>query len=379
MKQPSPLTALSIAAASLPAFAATQPAEPTLSVGFSNYRESDIPSHLVIGGDNRRYDIAVRQFRLLAPVGRKWGFDLEVSRETMSGASPWGTVMGPGGEPELIMSGATIHDSRTEISLTGAHYGDGNSKSLTWSRSTEDDYAANAFSASGEWTFTDGLTTLALGLSHSSDVVEPTDAVRFGRVRREERRSRSVSAGISQVIDKISAVYVGGSVTEHSGYLSDPYKLRDVRPEERIEVALGVRFRRFLARPDAALHLDYRYYGDDWSTTSHTLHTSWYQNAGSRFQVVPNVRWYSQSEADFYRPVDDFGLPPDTHQSSDFRLSTYGAFTLGLKGVFRQPGWSLTVSADRYTASEKYGLGSGSRHPAHLSFSLVSVALDIAL
>ena len=74
------------------------------------------------------------------------------------------------------------------------------------------------------------------------------------------------------------------------------------------------------------------------STRTRCTH-SWYQSLGHAFQVVPNVRYYSQSEADFYRPFDDFRLPPDTPQSSDFRLSAYGAFTFGLKGVFRQPGW----------------------------------------
>ena len=158
------------------------------------------------------------------------------------------------------------------------------------------------------------------------------------------------------MIDRSSAVYAGLSVTRHAGYLSDPYKLRDVRPDERLERALAIRYRRFLDGPDAAVHVDYRYFGDDWGIASHTLHTSWYQNLGPWFQVVPNVRYYSQSEADFYRPVDEFGLPLDVHQSSDFRLSAYGAFTFGVKGVVRQPGWSLTVSADRYIGNEKYGL-----------------------
>ena len=86
MRPQSPLAALTVAAMSLPAFAATQPVESTLSVGVSNYREADIPQHLIAGGDQRRYDIDIRQFRLLTPVGRKWSLGLDVSKETMSGA-----------------------------------------------------------------------------------------------------------------------------------------------------------------------------------------------------------------------------------------------------------------------------------------------------
>ena len=366
-----------MAAMSLPAFAATQPVESTLSVGVSNYQEADVPPHLVVGGDNRRYDVDIRQFRLLTPVGRNWSLGLDLSQETMSGASPWATVAGPGGEPALIMSGATIRDTRTETSVTATRYGDDYSIATTLTRSEEDDYDAISPSLSGEWTFNDDLTTVSAGVSQSHDVIEPTDAAAFGRVSREERQSRSASIGVSQVIDRSSAVYAGLSVTDHSGYLSDPYKLRDTRPEERLERALSIRYRHFLDGPNAAVHLDYRYFDDDWGIASHTLHTSWYQNFGAWFQVVPNVRYYSQSEADFYRPVDEFGLPLDVHQSSDFRLSAYGAFTFGVKGIIQQPGWSLTISADRYVGNEKYGLASGIPHPARLEFTLASIVLDI--
>ncbi len=377
MKRRSPLAALTISAMSLPAFAATQPVESTVSVGLSNYREADVPQHLVAGGDHRRYDIDIRQFRLLTPIGRKWSLGLDLSQETMSGASPWATVAGPDGEPELIMSGATIDDSRTEASVSAAHYGDDYSVALGLTHSKEDDYEAIAPSLSGEWTFNDDLTTVSMGLSWSSDTIEPTDAARFGRVTREEKRSRSASIGVSQIIDRSSAVYAGFSVTDHAGYLSDPYKLRDVRPDERFEWALGVRYRRFLDFPNAAVHVDYRYYDDDWGIESHTLHTSWYQNVTASFQVVPNVRYYSQSAADFYRPVDDFTLAPDVEQSSDFRLSAYGAFTFGVKGVLQQPEWTVTISADRYLADEKYGLSSGVPHPAQLAFTLASVVFEV--
>ena len=377
MKPPSPLAALTVAATSLPVFAAPQPVESSLSAGYSNYQEADIPSHLVVGGDNRRYDIDIRQFRLLTPVGRKLSLEVDLSQETMSGASPWGTVMGPDGTPALIMSGATIDDSRTEVSIGATHYGEKNSTSLRLTRSKENDYEANAVSLSGEWTLNGSLTDFSLGASHSSDEVKPTDAEAFGRVRRERRRSRSASIGVSQVVDRSSAVQAGLSVTEHAGYLSDPYKLRDVRPDERLEWTLAVRYRRFVDRANAALHADYRYYEDNWGVASHTLHTSWYQNLGIAFQLVPNIRYYTQSKADFYHPVDNLGLPPDVDQSSDFRLSAYGAYTLGVKGIIHESDWSVTISVDRYLGSEKYGLTSEAEHPAHLTFTLASIVFDL--
>ena len=366
-----------MAAMSLPAFSATQPVESTASFGASNYQEADIPRHLVLGGDTRRYDVDIRQFRLLTPIGRRWSLDVGVSQEAMSGASPWSTVRGPDGKPELIMSGATIQDSRTEVNVAAAHYGESRSLSLALARSNEDDYEADAISVFGKWTFNGDLTTLSLGGSYSSDLIEPVDAALFGRVQREERRTRSVSVGVAQVLNRASAIYGGLSVTDHDGYNSDPYKLRDVRPNQRRERAMSVRYRRFLDRPGAALHLDYRYFDDDWGIGSHTLHSAWYQNVGTVVQLVPNVRYYSQSEADFYRPFDNFALPLDVSQSSDFRLSGYGAITYGLKAVIQQPGWTLTLSADRYVGRAAYGLESGIEHPARLEFALLSAVIEI--
>ena len=307
--------------------------ETSLSIGTSNYKESDVPEHLKLSGDIQRYDIDIHQFRLMTPVGSEWSVGLGVSRETMSGASPWATVMGPDGKPTLIMSGATIQDERTEVSLTGTRYFEGSSAALTLTRSEEDDYTSNAVATSGEWEINGALTVLSAGLSYASDTIEPSDAVAFGRILKESKQSRSLSLGVSQVIDRSSVVFAGLGITSHTGYLSDPYKLRDVRPRKRFETALGVRYRRFLDKLRASLQVDYRYYADDWGVASHTLHTSWYQNVSTSFQLVPNVRYYSQTNADFFRSIDDFGLPLDVAQSSDFRLAAYGAVTAGLKGV----------------------------------------------
>ena len=376
VKSLSPLAVLTIAATSLPAFADSQPVETSLSIGASNYKEADVPQHLNLSGDIQRYDIDIQQFRLLTPVGRDWSLGLGVSRETMSGASPWATVMGPDGKPTLIMSGATIQDERTEVSLSGTQYFEDSSAALTLTRSEEDDYESNAVAVSGEWELSSGLTTLSAGLSYASDTIEPSDAIAFGRVLRDSRQSRSLSLGVSQVLDRSSVVFAGLGATTHTGYLSDPYKLRDIRPRKRFERALAVRYRRFLDNLRASLHVDYRYYTDDWRIASHTLHTSWYQNVGTSFQLVPNVRYYSQTNADFFRSVDDYSLPLDIDQSSDFRLAPYGALTVGLKGIVHFADWSVTISVDRYTASEEYGLKSGIEHPARLEFTLASVAFD---
>lgn len=375
---PSPLLALSSAALSLPAFAASQPVETQLSISTSVYKEDDARKDRVLAGSDERYEIDIHQFYLLTPVARNWSLAFNVSREIMSGASPWYTVPGVDGKPALIMSGATIRESRTEVSVAATRYTERASFGVAITRSKEDDYEADAVVLSGEWDFNNQLSTLAVGLSYSSDKIEPTQALLFGRVEKEDRRSRSLSIGWTQILNKTSVLQSSISVTKHDGYLTDPYKLRDVRPDERLQWAVSLRHRKYFENRNAAWHLDYRYYDDDFGVHSHTLQTAWYQNVGDLFQIVPSLRYYSQRKADFYLAVDDFSLPLNVNQSSDYRLSSYGAYTFGLKGVVKHNNWSVTVSVDRYISGEKYGLSEAEfEHPALLDFTLASLGFDV--
>ena len=377
MAKPNPFLSLTTAAMALPAFAAPQPVETIVAIKATTYQEEDVPQRDVLAGSDERYKIDIGQFRLLTPVGEKWSLGVDVAYETMSGASPWGTIMGADGKASLIMSGATIRDKRTEVSLTATHHGESRSISVGLTSSDEDDYEARAVSISGEWEMNNKLSTLSLGMSYSNDDIEPTDALRFGRVHREEKVSRSLSAGWTQVLNKNSVVHVGLDVTDHDGYLSDPYKLRDVRPDEKLEWALSLKYRRYFDNQNAALHLDYRYYDDDWGINSHTVYTGWHQNIGDNVRVVPNVRYYSQNEADFYRGTDDFGLATTINQSSDFRLSGYGAYTLGVKLIYSTLQWDVSLSIDRYISDKSYGHdASDQSHPALLSFNMTSLGLN---
>ena len=123
ISQTSPLLALCSAALSLPVHSATQPVQSEVSIKTSSYEERGLSESDVLLGATERYDIDINQFRLLTPVSGAWSLGVDISRETMSGASPWGTVAGVDGEASLIMSGATISEKRTEIALSATHYG----------------------------------------------------------------------------------------------------------------------------------------------------------------------------------------------------------------------------------------------------------------
>ena len=376
MKAVSPLAALTSAAMSLPVFAATQPTDTSISVKTSSYSEKDISAGKVVAGSNDRYDIDIHQFQLVTPIGSRWAVGIEASRELMSGASPWGTITGADGKPALIMSGATISDSRTEASITASRYYSEGSFSVSLTRSEEDDYQSDAITLGTEHEFFQSMGTLSLGISYASDDIEPTDAALFGRVSREKKSARSISAAWTQILNAKSLLQAGVSLTKKRGYLSDPYKLRDVRPDSRFEKSFSVRYRRHLDSINASFHLDYRYFHDDFGIRSHTIDLNWHQPVTDTIRIVPGIRYYSQSQANFFQVADDFSRPIEQAQSSDYRLSSYGAISVGLKGVFETPQWRADLTFERYLSEGDYGHDSPKTdHPALLDFNLLTLGL----
>ncbi len=74
------------------------------------------------------------------------------------------------------------------------------------------------------------------------------------------------------------------------------------------------------------------------------------------------VRWYSQSEADFY-DVSFSGSP--TYYSSDYRISALEALGYGVKLVWRpSSSWSLDIAAERYEQEGTDGITPQDAYPA---------------
>ncbi|MEQ1768075.1 MAG: DUF3570 domain-containing protein, partial [Methylotenera sp.] len=146
----------------------------------------------------------------------------------------------------------------------------------------------------------------------------------------------------TQVLNKNAQIETSIGYTRSTGYLSNPYKVVEVafidpdqqflptdapigsvqvqvnsllenRPEERNQGTLDVRYVQHIETTDAALHLNYRYYQDDWNIKAHTLEADWAQPLGNGWTVTPRIRYYSQEAADFYTPfiVTNQALTPN--------------------------------------------------------------------
>lgn len=373
-----------LAAASLPllAQAEARPEEKVMAYRYSHYSESDNPRARTFTPETRRYDINVHQFRHARPLGEDWYLDGELQYETLSGASPLQTYQ-QDGKSVLVTSGATIDEQRLDIKASPRRYFSQGTLAGNAALSLENDYQSLALGSDGTLELFDKHTTLMAAISASYDTLSPSDQDQYpARQAFDHKNKRSVSVyqGVSQILDKNRVMQLGVGLTHLSGYLSDPYKTYDQRPSERDQFTINLQYRHFLNVGDgAALHADYRFYADDWGIWSHTVSGRWAQQIrqdnGVGWQLIPQLRYYRQSEADFYT-LERY--PGGEFYSSDARLSNYGAITLGLESRVRWNHWIVSLDGQYYFADETLSLvqRSADETPSLLSYTLLSLGVE---
>jgi hypothetical protein len=353
---------------------------------YSAYREGSLPADKISNTSGERYRVDSYQFRLSDTLAGTNDLAADLVVETMGGASPWFITPGANGKPIQVLSGASIKDRREALTLSDTRrFGDA-SVGVDVNYSHERDYRSAGLGLSSSWNFDHQLDTLSAGLSFTGNTLAPTDgrSTRFpDRINSAHSHEFSAFAGIARVINTNTQIESSVSYTQQDGYLSDPYKLAyvggnllpDQRPDGRREFAWLTRLRYFVPVADAALHLDYRYYADDWELRAHTVDIAWYQQLPHDWLVVPRVRWYSQSKADFYAPYY-LAQPRNYLLSSDYRLSPYGALSLGVEGSKKFHSWTLSARYENYRSGARYSLHSVDvQNPGLVDFQVFSIAL----
>jgi hypothetical protein len=371
------LLAVTSSALTLPAYQAARsdapPDSTEVGLRYSKYREDDITSDNAFGRGSERMEVDVAQFHLFTPIAREWAFALDVAWEDMSGASPWFVGESAGGDANVFMSGPSIRDTRTAVSVTTRYYYDRGNAGLNYTRSDEDDYESDAITVDGSLNSEDGMRTYGVSVSASDDTLDPTQGNTPTSTLGAEKDIRSAWVGVSQIISKRAIVRFGLSYTYRNGFLSDPYKANDSRPGTRKEWVLDSGYRHFLVPLNGAVQLDYRYFDDDWGIQSHTLDIAWHQNIGLHTRLIPYLRYYTQSESRFFANLVDFN---DRYYSDDYRLSAFGAIATGLRVRYDIRDWSLSLGGERYRTDESWGAFSGEESPALVDAWRVSFGMD---
>ena len=334
------------------------------------------------------------QVRLGAPFLERFDWGLDFTYESMSGATPWYIVPDANGVPLQVMSGATVQEERYDTQLSGNYYMDRGRLGLAGGVSTENDYLAYYGSLNGEAHFNEKNTTLSSGAGFSIDTIEPTGGGTDGRVIKEDKQSFSVFGGLSQVLGRGATINSTLNYQHNMGFLSDPYKkvlvgidaggvitptpVPDSRPDMRNQFSWLTRYRHHFESIAGTFHADYRFYADDWEITSHTIDVAWYQSLWRWLRVIPSLRYYSQSQAEFYAPY--FPLEPASGMySADYRLSPYGALSWRTRLESRFTTWRLdwiaSFAYERYVSSGDLALGKVAvENPGLVSFDLFSFA-----
>jgi hypothetical protein len=356
---------------------------------YSAYREGSLPADKISNADGDRYHVDSHQFRLATTRDGTTDLAADLVIETMGGASPWFITPGANGKAVQVLSGASIRDRRQALTLNGTRrFGDG-SAGLDVSYSHERDYRSAGLGLSGSYDLDHQLDTLSAGLSITGNTLAPTDgrSTRFpDRISHAHNHEFSVFAGIARVINTNTQIETSLNYTQLDGYLSDPYKLTyvggallpDQRPDGRRELAWLTRLRYFVPVTGAAVHLDYRYFSNDWKIKAHTVEAAWYQPLPRGWQVVPRARWYSQSQAYFYAPYYQTGRS-DYFASSDYRLSPYGALSLSVEASKKIQSWTLSARYENYRSGARYSLRSVDvENPGLVDFQVFSIALNKA-
>jgi hypothetical protein len=251
--------------------------------------------------------------------------------------------------------------------------------------STEYDYTHLGANLSLSRDFNKRNTSLNVGAAWSQDELDPVGGrpiplsqmldVGDKSNKRDGSESKDVLdllLGFTQILNRTTVLRVNYSYSDSSGYLNDPYKLLSVvdplsgdtlarvpvgpgpdgiyvyesRPDSRAKQSLYVEMKHAFATP--VLHVAYRYMTDDWGIDSNTaeVRLRWPLGAG---YVEPQLRYYMQSAADFYRASLIGGAAPPRYASADFRLGDFDATTVGIKyGHDTASGNQWSIRAEYY-------------------------------
>ncbi|MFI3185203.1 MAG: DUF3570 domain-containing protein [Methylococcaceae bacterium] len=317
----------------------------------------------------------------------------------------------PTGTPTVQRFQLQPQETRTMPQFNAKYYFDATTLTASGGLSDEPDFLSNFGSTNISHEFNDKLTTVSAGYGLTSNTITRNGSghsahsgaghEHYGPTHYPDLNETSIfhnfNASIAQVLSKNTLFQSSASFTQQSGYLSNPYKyvyvrgeitpaeyyqmytasetvdwnaitnlevvgtelFREKRPNQRNIFSVSNGLNQHIPALNASVHFDYRYYADDWGIDSHTLELQWFQSIPGGVTVTPRLRYYSQSQADFFSP---YFLAPraDGNYSSDFRLSAFGDLSSGLtvsKEFAR--GIRLELGAEYVTHSGSLKLGGG--------------------
>ena len=374
-----------------------------LAVDAQEQPEWDFNTSLLYYGEDesRVQDLSLKAIiRRLFVDDRVLSFGLTV--DSLTGATPSGairqdvaqTFTRPSGNAAYsVAAGELPLDDTfldTRVAITGAWqqpFGEASQFSVGMSASKEYDYLHLGINGNVSKDFNKRNTTLSAGIAIARDEIDPVGGAPIpfspmlnvdnlsNRLGTGDKDVLDVVFGVTQVISRNLLVQVNYSYASESGYLNNPYKILSVvdstsgdtiplppppatggpshqylfeaRPDERVKNSLYTQAKYYMN--GKVLDASYRYMTDDWDVDSHTIDLRYRWPVSDSKYLEPHLRWYTQTEADFYRLSLTDGEPLPAYASADYRLGNFDAITAGLKY-----GWKTRNNNDMSIRLEWY-------------------------
>ena len=322
------------------------PERPEFSLKWLNYLDGQTGAERV-----RVYATSVM---LQTPVGSDFILGASAITDAISGASP------------AYHNAALVKfsDERNAGDVELTYVGQSGSMSAGLNYSSESDYIARGASAKLTRWSEDKNTTWSLGYAVNNDTVNPVNE----RVVNAEKQVKAWIVSWTQVLGRNDLLQVNLGQSRSQGYLSDPYKVYDERPNSRNLNTLALRWNHHAPSLNTTLRAGLRVAKDDWGIHSQAISAELVVPAPYGFTLTPSARAYAQSQANFYVDAGppELPFPPNpprdwVHYSEDTRVSAFGALTVALKLSKKiTEDLSVDLKFERYEQRSHWKPGGGS-------------------
>ena len=169
----------------------------------------------------------------------------------------------------------------------------------------------------------------------------------FTEINNEGRNSYSAGISVSQILSERLVGLITTDVILQNGLLSTPFQrvyFKDVDdsfienfhladdierlPNSRLKLAFGARLNYYLNQW-ITIRTYYRFYFDDWGTSSNTARIEIPIKIADKFTIYPSYRFYNQSAVDYFAPYNEH-LSSEKYYTSDYDLSKFKANNYGI-------------------------------------------------
>lgn len=320
-------------------------AENYVAIEFLQYDEND-----------NRVSVSAPTLSASYDIGTDYTIKGDVVLDAVSGATPTWQPDSLSGASQRDNSGDYVYknqefdETRTAASLMlTTRFANRDELNTGIDISRESDFYGNTVSAEYlHYTDSSHNQSINVGASYSFNEILSYDYdTASGASSKETSNSINVQAGLSQVLSASSVIKAEAFTIIDDGYLTNPHALvvrdyntmnqklsNEKRPDTRVAYGANLKYITFL-NDDMSYKTNYRFYTDDWGINSHTLDNDLYYAMNKQFTFGVGLRYYTQTEAEFYNGAKDF-FTNQEFASSDERLSDFDAFTYKASVDFKQ-------------------------------------------